>query len=134
MAINNPYAAYQNNSVNTASPGELTLMLYNGSLKFIHIAKKAIEEKNIELKNTNIQKTQAIVNELMVTLNTDLEVSQNLMSLYDYINRRLTEANIKNDVAILEEVEGLITDFRDTWKQVIQLNRQKQHAGQGGQA
>lgn len=134
MAINNPYAAYQNNSVNTASPGELTLMLYNGSLKFIHIAKKAIEEKNIELKNSNIQKTQAIVNELMVTLNTDLEVSQNLMSLYDYINRRLTEANIKNDVAILEEVEGLITDFRDTWKEVIQLNRQKQHAGQGGQA
>ncbi|WP_226676380.1 flagellar export chaperone FliS [Rossellomorea aquimaris] len=134
MAINNPYATYQNNSVNTASPGELTLMLYNGSLKFIHIAKKAIEEKNIELKNTNIQKTQAIVNELMVTLNTDLEVSQNLMSLYDYINRRLTEANIKSDVTILEEVEGLITDFRDTWKEVIQLNRQKQHAGQGGQA
>lgn len=134
MAINNPYAAYKNNSVTTASPGELTLMLYNGSLKFIHIAKKAIEEKNIELKNTNIQKTQAIVNELMVTLNTDLEVSQNLMSLYDYINRRLTEANIKNDLVVLEEVEGLITDFRDTWKQVIQLNRQKQHAGLGGQA
>ncbi len=134
MAINNPYTAYQNNSVNTASPGELTLMLYNGSLKFIHIAKKAIEEKNIELKNTNIQKTQAIVNELMVTLNTDLEVSQNLMSLYDYINRRLTEANIKNEVAILDEVEGYITEFRDTWKEVIQLNRQKQHAGQGGQA
>ncbi|MBH9968836.1 flagellar export chaperone FliS [Bacillus sp. MKU004] len=134
MAINNPYAAYQNNSVTTASPGELTLMLYNGSLKFIHIAKKAIEEKNIELKNTNIQKAQAIVSELMVTLNTDLEISQNLMSLYDYINRRLTEANVKNDRAILEEVEGLITEFRDTWKQVIQLNRQKQHAGQGGQA
>ncbi|MCA1065187.1 flagellar export chaperone FliS [Rossellomorea aquimaris] len=134
MAINNPYAAYQNNSVNTASPGELTLMLYNGSLKFIHIAKKAMEEKNIELKNTNIQKTQAIVNELMVTLNTDLEVSKNLMSLYDYINHRLTEANIKNDVSILDEVEGLITEFRDTWKEVIKLNRQKQHAGQGGQA
>jgi flagellar secretion chaperone FliS len=134
MAINNPYTAYQNNSVNTASPGELTLMLYNGSLKFIHIAKKAIEDKNIELKNTNIQKAQAIVSELMVTLNTDLEISQNLMSLYDYINRRLTEANVKNDNAILEEVEGMITDFRDTWKQVIQLNRQKQHAGQGGQA
>jgi flagellar secretion chaperone FliS len=134
MAINNPYTAYQNNSVNTASPGELTLMLYNGSLKFIHIAKKAIEDKNIELKNTNIQKAQAIVNELMITLNTDLEISQNLMSLYDYINRRLTEANVKNENAILEEVEGMITEFRDTWKQVIQLNRQKQHAGQGGQA
>jgi flagellar secretion chaperone FliS len=134
MAINNPYTAYQNNSVNTASPGELTLMLYNGSLKFIHIAKKAIEDKNIELKNTNIQKAQAIVSELMVTLNTDLEISQNMMSLYDYINRRLTEANVKNDASVLEEVEGMITEFRDTWKQVIQLNRQKQHAGQGGQA
>jgi flagellar secretion chaperone FliS len=134
MAINNPYTAYQNNSVTTASPGELTLMLYNGSLKFIHIAKKAIEDKNIELKNTNIQKAQAIVSELMVTLNTDLEISQNLMSLYDYVNRRLTEANVKNDAVILEEVEGMITEFRDTWKQVIQLNRQKQHAGQGGQA
>jgi flagellar secretion chaperone FliS len=134
MAINNPYAAYQNNSVTTASPGELTLMLYNGSLKFIHIARRAIEEKNIELKNTNIQKAQAIVSELMVTLNTDVEISNNLMSLYDYINRRLTEANVKNDRVILEEVEGLITEFRDTWKQVIQLNRQKQHAGQGGQA
>ncbi|MEG9295773.1 flagellar export chaperone FliS [Mangrovibacillus sp. Mu-81] len=134
MAINNPYAAYQNNSVTTASPGELTLMLYNGSLKFIHIAKKAIEDKNIEMKNTNIQKAQAIVSELMVTLNTDLEISQKLMSLYDYINRRLTEANVKNDGAILEEIEGMITEFRDTWKQVIQLNRQKQHAGQGGQA
>jgi flagellar secretion chaperone FliS len=134
MAINNPYTAYQNNSVNTASPGELTLMLYNGSLKFLHIAKKAIEDKNIELKNTNIQKVQAIVSELMVTLNMDLEVSKNMMSLYDYLNRRLAEANVKNDVSILEEVEGFLTDFRDTWKQVVQVNRQKQHAGQGGQA
>jgi flagellar secretion chaperone FliS len=134
MAINNPYTAYQNNSVNTASPGELTLMLYNGSLKFLHIAKKAIEDKNIELKNTNIKKVQAIVNELMVTLNMDLEVSKNMMSLYDYLNRRLAEANVKNDLAILEEVEEFLTDFRDTWKQVVQVNRQKQHAGQGGQA
>ncbi|MCA1055313.1 flagellar export chaperone FliS [Rossellomorea aquimaris] len=134
MAINNPYTAYQNNSVNTASPGELTLMLYNGSLKFLNIAKKAIEDKNIELKNTNIQKVQAIVNELMVTLNMDLEVSKNMMSLYDYLNRRLAEANVKNDLSILEEIEEFLTDFRDTWKQVVQVNRQKQHAGQGGQA
>jgi flagellar secretion chaperone FliS len=134
MAINNPYTAYQNNSVNTASPGELTLMLYNGSLKFLHIAKKAIEDKNIELKNTNIQKVQAIVNELMVTLNMDLEVSKNMMSLYDYLNRRLAEANVKNDLSILEEVEEFLTEFRDTWKEVVQVNRQKQHAGQGGQA
>ena len=134
MAINNPYAAYQNNSVNTAAPGELTLMLYNGCLKFLHIAKQAINDKNIELKNTNIQKSQAIIHELMVTLDPNVEVSKNLVSLYEYINHRLTEANIKNDLSILEEVEGYVTDFRNTWKQVIQMNRQKQYAGQSGQA
>jgi flagellar secretion chaperone FliS len=131
MALTNPYQSYQQNSVNTASPGELTLMLYNGCLKFINLAKHAIRTKDIQAKNTNIQKAQKIVQELMVTLNMDLEVSQNMMSLYDFMNRRLIDANIKNDTAILEEVEALVTDFRDTWKQVIQLNRQKQH-GQGG--
>ncbi|USK38610.1 flagellar export chaperone FliS [Cytobacillus firmus] len=131
MAVSNPYQSYQQNSVNTASPGELTLMLYNGCLKFIHQAKKAIEEKNIEMKNTNIQKAQSIVQELMVTLNMDIEISKNMMSLYDFMNRRLMEANIKNDASILAEVEGLVTEFRDTWKEVIQVNRQKQFS-QGG--
>ncbi|WHY33784.1 flagellar export chaperone FliS [Cytobacillus firmus] len=131
MAVSNPYQSYQQNSVNTASPGELTLMLYNGCLKFIHQAKKAIEEKNIEMKNTNIQKAQSIIQELMVTLNMDMEVSKNMMSLYDFMNRRLMEANIKNDASILDEVEGLVTEFRDTWKEVIQVNRQKQFS-QGG--
>jgi flagellar secretion chaperone FliS len=134
MAVNNPYQQYQNNSVNTASPGELTLMLYNGCLKFINLAKKAMEDKNSEVKNTNIQKAQNIVNELMVTLNMDVKISKNLQSLYDYLNRRLMEANIRNDVSILNEVEEFMTEFRDTWKQVIQTNRQLQHAGQGGRA
>jgi flagellar protein FliS len=133
MSVRNPYQSYQQNAINTASPGELTLMLYNGCLKFIHIAKTAIAEKNIEIKNTNIQKAQKIIQELMVTLNPELEVSKSMMPLYDYVYRRLVEANIKSDVAILEEVEEFVTDFRDTWKQVIQINRQKQYA-EGGQA
>jgi len=133
MPVSNPYQSYQQNSVFTASPGELTLMLYNGCLKFIHIAKMAMDDKDIEKKNTNIQKAQNIIHELMVTLNQDMEISKNMMPLYDYFYRRLVEANIKNDQAILEEVEGFIMEFRDTWKQVIQINRQKQY-GQGGQA
>ncbi|WP_077619679.1 flagellar export chaperone FliS [Bacillus sinesaloumensis] len=132
MAIGNPYQAYQSNSVTTASPGELTLMLYNGCIKFIKLGRQAIEENNIEVKNINLQKAQNIVREFMVTLNMDVDVSKNMMAMYDYMNRRLMEANLKNDVAILDEVEGLVTDFRDTWKQVIQQNRQRQH-GQGGQ-
>lgn len=133
MAIRNPYQSYQQNSVNTASPGELTLMLYNGCLKFLNLAQKAIQEKNIEAKNTNLLKAQKIIQELMVTLNMDYEVSKNMMSLYDYINRRLIEVNVKNDLAILKEVEGHVTEFRDTWKEAIQLNRQKQFS-EGGQA
>ncbi|EMI09486.1 flagellar export chaperone FliS [Anoxybacillus gonensis] len=131
MAMNNPYQSYQTNAVQTASPGELTLMLYNGCLKFIAQAKKAIEEKDIEGRNTNLLKAQKIIQELMVTLNMEYEVAKSMMTMYDYIYRRLVEANIKSDLTILEEVEGYVKEFRDTWKQVIQLNRQRQYA-QGG--
>ncbi|SFA48416.1 flagellar protein FliS [Anoxybacillus pushchinoensis] len=129
----NPYQSYQTNAVQTASPGELTLMLYNGCLKFIAQAKKAIEEKNIEARNTNLLKAQKIIQELMVTLNMEYEVAKSMMTMYDYMYRRLVEANIKSDITILEEVEGYVKEFRDTWKQVIQINRQRQYA-QGGQA
>lgn len=125
------FNAYKQNSVTTASPGELTLMLYNGCLKFLTRAKKAIEEKNIEEKNTNIQKAQAIISELMSTLNAELEVSKQMIPLYDYMNRRLMEANINNDPAIIEEVEGLVTEFRDTWKEVIKITRQQQYGTAG---
>lgn len=127
MAMTNAYQLYQQNSVNTASPGELTLMLYNGCLKFMTLAKKAIEENNLEEKNKNLLKAQKIVQELMVTLNLEVALSQNLLSLYDYVYHRLIEANVKNDVGIIEEVEGFIIDFRDTWKQVIQVYRQQQY-------
>ncbi|WP_312092831.1 flagellar export chaperone FliS [Niallia sp.] len=133
MAISNPYQSYQQNSVTTASAGDLTLMLYNGCLKFLHLAKKAINEKDIPTRNTNIQKSQNIIKELMVTLNMDIPISQNLMTLYDYMNHQLIKANIENNIVIIEEVESLVTEFRDTWKEAIVLNRQKQY-GQGGQA
>ena len=126
--------AYKQNSVTTASPGELTLMLYNGCLKFLHKAKLAIQEKNIQEKNTNLQKAQSIIGELMSTLNMDVEVSKQLLPLYEFLNRRLIEANIQNDVAIIEEVEGFVTEFRDTWKEVIRINRQQQFGnGNNGQ-
>ncbi|HWL24542.1 MAG TPA: flagellar export chaperone FliS [Ureibacillus sp.] len=128
MVVQNAYNAYQQNSVTTASPGELTLMLYNGALKFLNKANQAITDKNISEKNTNIQKAQAIINELNVTLNMDYPISKQMYALYDYMNRRLIEANIKNDQAIVDEVIGLTTEFRDTWKQVIQITRQQQYS------
>ena len=134
VAQSSAHNAYKQNSVTTASPGELTLMLYNGCLKFLTIAKKAMLDKNIEAKNTNLQKAQAIITELMVTLDMNVPISKEIQPLYDYMNRRLLEANIKNDPAIIDEVAGLVTEFRDTWKEVIRLNRQQQHSGVGDQA
>ncbi|WP_010631898.1 flagellar export chaperone FliS [Sporolactobacillus vineae] len=123
---NNAYKVYQQNSVLTATPGELTLLLFNGCLKFIRQGRGAILNKNYEQKNKVIQKAQAIITELMVSLDSKQPVAKDMMSLYDYIHRRLIEANVKNDITILDEVEKLVADFRDTWKQVIIINRKEQ--------
>lgn len=131
MSINNPYQTYKQNSVETASPGELTLMLYKGVIKFIRLAKNAINEKKIEEKNNYLLRAQAIIQELMVTLDTSIEISKNLMQMYDYMNRRLIEANISNNIEILDEVEGYAQDFHDTWKEIIHANRKQQYQ-QGG--
>jgi len=131
MAVSNPYQAYQQNSVLTASPGDLTLMLYNGCLKFLNLAKKAIEEKNITEKNMNLQKAQNIINELMVTLNMDIEISKQMIAIYDFARPKLIEANVKNDLAALEEAESIMIEFRDTWKEVIKQNRQQTYTKDG---
>lgn len=133
MAANNPYQTYQNNAVNTASGGELTLMLYNGCIKFIKQAIKEIEAKDFEAKNANIQKAQNIIQELMITLDQKVEISKQILPLYEYMQFQLKEANVKNDPALLEEVLGFAVEFRDTWKQVILKSRQQQFA-HGAQA
>ncbi|MED4905486.1 flagellar export chaperone FliS [Parageobacillus thermoglucosidasius] len=123
------HQVYKQNSVSTASPGELTLMLYNGCLKFLNKAKQAMREGNIQERNTNLQKAQRIIQELMATLNQKYEIAKQMMIMYEYMNRRLIEANIKNDISIVEEVEGFVAEFRDTWEEVIRLTRQKQFKG-----
>ncbi|WLR50556.1 flagellar export chaperone FliS [Bacillus tianshenii] len=133
MSNTQAYQKYKSNSVNTASPGELTLMLYNGCIKFIKQAKIAMEKQDIQGRNTNLLKAQDIINELMVTLDTKQEVAQNMLQMYDYIYRRLVEANTKNSLEILEEAEGYVTEFRDTWKQII-LELRKQEFKKTGQA
>ena len=122
--VANPYAAYQNNAVTTANPQELTLMLYDGALKFMRLAKLAIDQGNPDLKNANIQKTQAIFQELRLTLNKDIAISSNLDSLYEYMWRRLVDANVKNDTTILDEVLDFTTELRDTWKEAMKLAKQ----------
>lgn len=131
MAKNNPYQVYKENAVNTASQGELSVMLYNGCLKFIKLAKKDIADGDLTAKNTHLIRAQDIIREIMVTSNMDSKVSNDLMRLYDYLYRQLIEANIHNNVAILEEVEGFVIELRDLWKEMIQLNRKQQFAESG---
>ncbi|TFD95804.1 flagellar export chaperone FliS [Jeotgalibacillus sp. R-1-5s-1] len=126
MAMANPYAKYQNNTVTTASPQELTFMLYNGCLKFMNQAKAAMQEENIEERNRLIGRAQAIVQEFMVTLDLNADVSKGMLQLYDYANSKLVDANVKNDLASLEQAEEVIQQLRDTWKEAMQLNRQQQ--------
>src|SRR5690625_522104 len=109
----------QNYSVNTASGPQLTLMLYNGCIRFINQGIKALEKNDYELKNKQLQKAQDIIRELMITLDPEVEISKQMMSLYDYILRLLQEGNIKNNIEQIEEALGLITEFRDTWKEAI---------------
>lgn len=124
--MNKAYQAYQNNAVNTASGGELTLMLYNGCIKFIKQAMKDVEANNYEGKNTNIQKAQNIIRELLITLDPKVEISKQFQPLYEFMLEQLTQANIENDKEKLEQVLELVTEFRDTWKQALIKHRKLQ--------
>ena len=108
MALNNSYNRafdqYRENTVFTSTPEELTLMLYNGIVKFIMQAKVAIDENHIERANNSILRAQDIICELQSSLDMKYEISNNLMLLYDYMYRQLMESNIKKDKNILEEV------------------------------
>ena len=132
MAVNKQYQAYKNNAVNTASGGQLTLMLYNGCIKFINQAIKDINEKNYEGKNTHIQRAQDIIQELMITLDREVDISKQMLPLYEFTFHQLQEGNIKNDVKHLEEALEFVTTFRDTWKEVIKNAGSQQYA-QGAQ-
>lgn len=121
MMLNNPYAQYTNNRIATASPGELTLMLYEGAIKFCNIGIIAIEEQNIQKSHDNIMKAEAIVRELRLTLNHKYPVAKDFENVYNYLIRRLHEANMRKDKEILEEVNKHLRSMRDTWKEVMRM-------------
>lgn len=128
MALPNAYAQYKNSKVLTASPAELTLMLYEGAIKFCNIAIVAVEQKDIEKAHINIIKTEKIIDHFRRTLDMKYPVAQDFERVYTYLARRLTEANLTKDKEILEEVCGHIRTMRDTWQEVMRINREKGNA------
>ena len=124
MPARNPFAEYTNNKIMPASPAEITLMLYEGAIKFCNIAIIAIENGEIEKAHVNIKKTQRIIEEFRNTLDRQYKVAEDFDRIYVYLLRRLLEANIKKDKEILEEVNMHLRSVRDTWKEVMRRNRQ----------
>jgi len=128
MALPNAYAQYNNNKVMTASPAELTLMLYEGAIKFCNIAETAVEQKDIQKAHTNIIKVQHIIDYLRQTLDMKYPVAQDFERIYVYLSERLVVANMKKDKAILEEINEHLHSVRDTWKEIMRINREKGNA------
>lgn len=119
MPVQNPYEEYQRNKILTASPAELTLMLYEGAIKFCNVAIMGIEQNDMEKAHTNIMKTQRIIEEFRNTLDRKYQVAEEFDKIYVYVLQRLFEANIKKDKEVLEEVNTHLRSLRDTWKEVM---------------
>ena len=120
MAPRNPYAAYNNSKVLTASPAELTLMLYEGAIKFCNIAIMGIDENDVEKAHINIKKAEAIIAEFRATLDHKYPVAEDFENVYKYLHDRLILANVRKDKEILEEVLTHLRTMRDTWKEVME--------------
>ena len=119
MKAASAYQQYNNSKVLTASPAELTLMLYDGCIKFMNIAIMAIDSKDIAKANNNIKKAERIIIEFQTTLDFKYEVANDFNNIYTYVLRRLREANVKKDRQIVEECVTHIRSLRDTWKEVM---------------
>ena len=119
MALPKAYEQYNNSKILTASKPELTLMLYEGAIKFCNIAIMSIEKKDIPKAHNNIMKVQRIISEFRVTLDHKYPVAEDFDRVYEYLERRLIQANLKKDAEILEEVNTHLRSMRDTWKEVM---------------
>ncbi len=118
------FQQYNNSRVLTASPAELTLMLYDGCIKFCNMAIMAVDAKDISKANTNIKKAERIIIEFQTSLDFKYEVENDFNNIYTYVLRRLREANIEKSREILEECVTHMRSLRDTWKEVMKATQQ----------
>ena len=122
---NNPYMRYQQNTIATASGPELTLMLYNGAIKFCNIAIDEINKKNVPKAHESLIRVQDIILELKITLNKKYPIALEMEQLYDYIYELLVSANITKDIGKIEEACTLIRNYRDAWQEAMKISKMK---------
>ena len=125
MQPQTPDAQYNKSKILTASPAELTLMLYEGAIKFCNMAIMGIEQNDIERAHANIMKTQRIIEEFRNTLDHKYPVWEDFDRVYVYILQRLFDANVKKDKELLEEVNTPLRSMRDTWKECMKRAHQE---------
>ncbi len=120
--------AYKKAQIETATPENLILMLYDGALRFMGQAEEAFKEKNLEKISNLLLRIQAIFTELMTSLDKEKggDIATNLERLYLFFLRQLTDANIKKDPAPMLAIKPLVQDLRNTWEQAMQINQQTQ--------
>ena len=112
----------------TATPEMLTLMLYNGALRFMTEGIEAIQEKKYEQANTSLQKAQNIISEFRITLKMEYEISHQLLPLYNYVYDRLVDGNLHSNVKLVEEAKAIITELRDAWAEAMKKARKEKGA------
>nr|WP_321468868.1 flagellar export chaperone FliS [uncultured Desulfobulbus sp.] len=124
---------YLTNTVNSASPEQLMLMLYDGAIRFVSLGIQAIENGIIDKRAYYINKTSAIISEFAATLDHshNPKLAEDLDALYSYMLNRLLAANLKNDTAPLIEVKKMLSDLRATWAQAIDINKQEMREAAG---
>ena len=134
MALMTANQSYRTNQITTAGPGQLVVMAYDGMLRFLREADVAMRQKNYEAQNRHIQKTQALLMELLCTLNHSAspELARNLDALYRWMYDRLTQANIHDELQTLAEVTGHLAKLRDAWSLAAQKVRGEEHMLAGG--
>ncbi|WP_169084617.1 flagellar export chaperone FliS [Paenibacillus sp. PL91] len=108
---------YLQNTVQTATPGQLLIMLYDGAIRFCRQGIEAIKEQRYSDANTSLLRVQDIVSEFVITIDRTNPISENLLKLYEYFNMRLVEANIKKNIEPAEEVLEHLIELKETWLQ-----------------
>jgi len=122
--LDNPYLQYRRAQTETAEPGELVVLLYQGAISFLQRSLVAMRQQDYALANVNIVRAEEILAELSATLDKGVgEVAINLARIYDYTYWRLVEANCKKDPASVHEVLGLLQELLPAWQEAVRIVR-----------